>query len=77
MNKYFNDNVKKIRITSNKKYPGIKDEHLSSLHNLTELIINGSMGYKITDREISCLTNLTVLEANRIITNDGISNLTH
>lgn len=42
VSKYWNENVKKIRITSNKSYPGMKDEHLSQLPNLTELDLSTS-----------------------------------
>lgn len=31
VNKYFNDNCKRIRITSNKKYPDLTDKNLKQL----------------------------------------------
>lgn len=37
VSKYWNENVKKIRITSNKDYPNMEDNHLLLFPNLTEL----------------------------------------
>lgn len=71
VNKYFNINVKKIRITNNKKYPEMKDEHLASLPNLTEL--------DCTSEGTSDIIHLLVpnLPSEKLkITNYGISKLT-
>lgn len=92
INKYFNSNVKKIRINSNIKYPKMTPDHLP-LPNLTELDLSfhstwldyHTIGYKypehtkFTDQHLSKLTDLTSLDLsmNRIISNDGISSLTN
>lgn len=60
VNKYFNDNVKKIRIISNKDYPKMKNEYLQSLPNLTELYLPG--GYVINYQGIRYLKNLKILD---------------
>lgn len=76
VNKYFNDNVKKVRITNNRNYPRIKDENLKKLPNLT--VLNLYRNKLITNEGLSSLTKLTSLNLgyNTIITNEAISNLT-
>lgn len=72
--KYFNQNVKKIRITSNEGYPNIKDEHLSMLPNLSKLIAVSNLS--ITIKQILKLTNLRSLFLRDIkMTDEEISSL--
>jgi hypothetical protein len=78
ISKYFNINVKRIRITSTRKiHVRINDEQLKLLPNLTEL----SLFYNIvaSDNGISKLINLTDLDlrGNRLITDNGIKSLTN
>ena len=93
VNKYFNHQVRRIRITSNKNYPNIKDEHLSQLPNLVELDLGEYYGFAagqskkqysnnrkdITDNGLSNLTNLTKLNLsyNNTITDKGLYNLSN
>lgn len=60
VNKYFNNNVKGIRITSNEDYPAMTDEHLPDLPNLTKLDLKGNQG--ISDEGVTQLGKLTFLE---------------
>lgn len=78
--KYFNQVCKKIRITSNEKYPNIKDENFAELSNLTTITTSRwDNSRKITNRGISLLFNLTDLNlsGNRKITIDGIKLLSN
>lgn len=59
--KYFNYNVKQIRINSNKNYPGIKDEHLAQLPNITSLIVYNTVIPSISNKGVTNLHNLTEL----------------
>ena len=76
VSKYWNDNVKKIRITSNRLYPKMKDEHLFLLSNLTELDLNEQL---ITDQIINPFGMKRMLKTTRTkgITDYGIRNLTN
>lgn len=78
INKYVNQNSKKIRIiTIDNQYPLLRDQHLTELTNLT--VLNLSCNNYITDDGIYKLINLTDLNlANNFrITDDGISGLTN
>lgn len=76
INKYFNYQVRRIRITSNNKYPYISGGNLLSLPNLTKL----KFSYKFDkiDRKLAKCSKLTYLDvfANDGITNEDISRLT-
>lgn len=74
--KYFNNNIKQIRILSNEKYPGVKDEqHLKELPNLTSLYLFES---EITNKGLLNLPNLAGLGLSdgSLITDEGILSLT-
>ena len=77
VSKYFNDNSKKIRITSNNNYPGITNNILKQLSHLTSL--NLEYNNTITNEGIAHLVHLTSLnlEYNNTITNKGIAPLVH
>lgn len=73
--KYFNNNVKKIRITSNRNYRNISDQNLKELPNLIQFELENN--FRITNEGVSKLTNLLSLNlsCNTVITNQGISTL--
>jgi Leucine-rich repeat (LRR) protein len=77
VNKYFNDNSKKIKILSNKKYSGLSDENLKELVNLKSLYLDYQL---ITNEGIKNLNNLRSLKINEnniIIDESSIKILTN
>jgi Leucine-rich repeat (LRR) protein len=74
VNKYFNQNVKKMRITNNQNYPLITNEHFKQLPNLAILKLS-QICNKIDYNKLAELPNLTELHCNRLMMDEHISHL--
>lgn len=62
VDKYFNNNSKKIKILSNKRYPKLLDKHLKEVSNLKSLHLNDEVLF--TNEGSKKLKNLTYLIIN-------------